>query len=122
QKSLLRHFHISYLAHTLLTFLLFFQKLTLTADVATIAFGSNIFSHGRNIFSRNNFSTYCCLYCNLKLLPWQQLLQFLAKFAAKFLRPAAVYQCTQRIYFVIIEQYIHFHNITIAVANWMIIK
>ena len=44
-KRLLRYFDITHLTHPFLTFLLFFQKLPLTGNIAAIAFGKNVFTH-----------------------------------------------------------------------------
>jgi len=55
QKRFLWHFHASYLAHALLTFLLLFQQLTLTGDVTTITLGSNVFAQGADGFAGDDF-------------------------------------------------------------------
>ena len=39
EESLLGHFHVTYLLHALLSFLLLFEQLALTAHVAAIALG-----------------------------------------------------------------------------------
>src|SRR6476469_1435183 len=73
KKCFLRHFYISNLPHALLTFFLFLEQFSFTADVTTITFCSNIFTHRADVFACNNFCTDRCLYCDLELLARQQL-------------------------------------------------
>jgi outer membrane protein OmpA-like peptidoglycan-associated protein len=55
-KGFLRNFHITYLTHSFLTFLLFLQEFALTADIPAVTFGKYILPHGFHRFTGNYFS------------------------------------------------------------------
>lgn len=65
-KSTLGNFNITHLAHALLTFLLFLQKLLLSGNITTITLGKDILSHGFDGLSCNNLAPHRCLNRNLK--------------------------------------------------------
>ncbi len=56
-KCFLRNLHVSYLAHPLLTFLLFLQKFSLPADVTAVALGKHVFSHSLYRLSCNDLTS-----------------------------------------------------------------
>src|SRR5882762_3014097 len=122
QESFLRYFYITDLAHTLLPFLLFFQQLTLTADVTAITFGRNILTQGADGFTCDDLGADGCLDGDLELLTWQQLFQLFAELSAEVRAPGAVDQGAERIHFIPVQKNIHFYDIAIPLPNGMIIK
>ena len=61
QEGFLRHFHKTNHLHLLLAFFLFFQEFPLAGDVAAIAFGHHVLSHGENIRTGDNLGADGCL-------------------------------------------------------------
>ena len=56
------------LTHALFTFLLLFQKLALTGDVAAVALGGHVLTDLADGFTGNDFGAYCCLDGDVELL------------------------------------------------------
>ena len=67
EESFLRHLHIAYLLHALLSLLLFFKELALTTHVTTVTLSSYILAYLLHCFSCNNFCTNSRLYGYVKL-------------------------------------------------------
>ena len=65
-EGFLRHFHITHLTHPLLAFLLLFQKLFLTADIAAIAFCKHVLAHRLDGFPGDNLAADCRLNRNFE--------------------------------------------------------
>ena len=78
KECFLGYFNRSDLLHSFLAFFLFFQQLTFTGDVASVAFGGNVLSHSLNGLSRYYFCAYGGLNGNVELLAWYKLLEFFA--------------------------------------------
>ena len=92
-ESRLRYFYIAHLAHTFLTFLLFFQQFTLTRNITTVTLRSYVFTYSTNVFAGNYLRSDSSLYGNLKLLAGDKLFKLLADFPSKFSCPVLVYKC-----------------------------
>lgn len=60
-KRFLRNLYVSDLAHSLLSFFLFFQQLFLTGNITAVALGKHVFSHCSDGFSCDDLASYCCL-------------------------------------------------------------
>src|SRR5438105_14126145 len=73
QECLLGDIYATDSLHALLAFLLFFQQLTLARDVAAIAFGEHVLSHGRDGFACVDFGSNRCLYVDFVNLSRYQL-------------------------------------------------
>src|SRR5690606_32026401 len=56
-KCRLRDLYVTYLAHSLLSFLLFLKKLAFTRDIASVTLGGNIFTHGFYRFPGNDLGS-----------------------------------------------------------------
>ena len=78
QESLLRHLHVADFLHFLLTTLLFFEQLTLTAHVAAVALGRHVFAQLLHRFAGDDFRADGRLDRNVKLLSGQEFFEFLA--------------------------------------------
>src|SRR5690554_6075213 len=122
QEGLLRDVHGSNLSHALLSFFLLFQQLALPADVSPIAFSSNVLAHGRYGFPGHDLLSDSRLYGNHELLPRQQLLKLSTELSPKILHSAAVDQRAESIYFLSVQQDIHFDDIADPIINGLIIK
>ena len=85
KKCFLRHFHISDLAHSFLTFFLFFQQFTFTADITTITFGGNIFTHGEMFSLATTLAPMAAWMAIWNCWRGNKFFQFFAKLAAKIL-------------------------------------
>ena len=94
EECLLWHLYITYLLHTLLATFLLLEKLTLTADIASIALRRDILTHTLDCLSRYYLGTDSSLDGYIKLLSWYQLLQLLTHSAAK--RDSIVDMCKGR--------------------------
>ena len=81
-EGLLRNLHVPHLAHPLLSFFLLLQKLLLAADIAAIALGQHIFSHGFDSLPRDDLAAYSRLNRDLKQMSWNFILQLLAHLPA----------------------------------------
>src|SRR6516164_6269198 len=84
QKSFLGNIDAPDALHAPLPFLLLFQQLALAADVASVALGDYVLSHGGHGFPGNDFGTDSRLDRNFKHLPWNQLAHL------RYQRPAAL--------------------------------
>lgn len=84
-EGTLRNFHLTYLAHTLLTLLLFFQQLPLSGDVTSVALGGYVFTDLAHCLSGNDLCTYGSLDCNVKLLAGDEFLELFADFSAELI-------------------------------------
>ena len=76
EEGLLWHFHIADLPHAFLAFFLFFQQLPFPADITTITFRGNIFSHCRDRFPCDHLCADRGLDRDLELLSWNKFFQF----------------------------------------------
>ena len=83
EESLLGHFHVTYLLHALLSFLLLFEQLALTAHVAAIALGCNVLAHLLHRLAGHNLGTDSCLNGNVELLAGNEFLKFLTHLATQ---------------------------------------
>ena len=78
QKSFLGNLHISYLLHALLTLLLFFEQLTLSAHISSIAFGQHVLAYLFHGLSCYNLGSYGSLNGYIKLLSGKEFLELFA--------------------------------------------
>ena len=67
-ERLLGKLHGAYAAHLLLAFLLLFEKLLFTGDIAAVALGKNVLAESLYGFAGDDFSAYGSLNRNLKKL------------------------------------------------------
>ena len=67
-EGALGHLDGANLAHALFAFLLLFQQLALTGDVAAVALGCHVFTHLANRFAGNDFCADGRLHGNVELL------------------------------------------------------
>ena len=104
EEGRLGHFHIANLAHTLFTSFLFFQQFALTGDIATVALGGHILTHGLNGLTRDDFGPNGSLDGYFKLLARNEFFQFLANTAAKSIGVVGMYQRRQCVNGITIQQ------------------
>ena len=71
----MRYLYIANLAHALLAFLLFLQKLPLTADITAVTLGKHILAHGFHRFPGNDLASDGSLDGNLKQVSGDFLLK-----------------------------------------------
>src|SRR5258708_7035174 len=74
QKRFLRNVHTPDSLHALLTFFLFFEELSLTGNVATVALGENVLTNGGDRFAGDDLRPNRRLDRDFKHLPGDQLL------------------------------------------------
>ena len=77
KECLLRHFDRADLFHAFLTLLLLFEELAFTRDVATVALRCHVLTHSLDGLTSDNLRTDSCLDSDVKLLTWNQFLEFL---------------------------------------------
>src|SRR3990172_73143 len=83
QEGFLRDIHAADALHALLALLLLFKELALAGDVAAITLGDYVLAHRRDIFARDDLGADGRLQAHFKLLPRDELLEFLdQRFAA----------------------------------------
>ncbi len=81
-ECFLGNLYVTYHFETFFAFFLFLQKFAFARNIATIAFGEYIFTHGFDCFASDDARTDCCLYWYLKKLPWYESTQFLDQLTA----------------------------------------
>ena len=86
EECLLGHLYPTDLLHALLALLLLLEELALTADIAAVALRSHILADGLNSLPRDDFRAYSSLYGDVKLLPRDELLEFLTHAAPELHR------------------------------------
>ena len=77
EESLLRHFHVANLLHSLLSALLLLEQFALTRHVAAIAFGRNVLAHLAHRFAGNDLGADGSLHGDLKHLARDVFLELL---------------------------------------------
>ena len=77
KECLLRHFHITDLLHTFFSFFLLLKQLTFTADITSVTFCRNVFTHRFDRFTSYNLSTDSGLNSYFKLLSRNEFFQLL---------------------------------------------
>ena len=122
EECLLRHFYVANLLHPLFALLLLFKQLSLSADVATIALGSHILTYTFNGFSRHNLGTDSSLNSDVKLLPWNEFLEFFAHSSAEGNGIVLMGECRKSVHRFTIEQDIEFGKFGRSETIYMIIK
>ena len=118
----MRNLYLTELAHLLFTFFLFFQQLTLPADVTTVTFGGNVLPQCGNRLPGNDLRPDGGLNGNGKLLTWQQFLKALTDLTSKCFRLFPVYQRRQGIDVFTVQFDIQFHQIRLAVVVHLVVK
>ena len=106
KESFLRHFNISYLLHTLLSFLLFLKEFAFTAHITSITFCRNILSDTLDCISCHDLCADCSLYGYIKLLAWYQVFQLFTHLTSYGHGIVLMRQCGQSINWFAIEQYV----------------
>ena len=91
------HFHRAHLTHTLFPFFLLFKQLTLTGNVAAVAFCKYVLTHSLNRFTGNNFTAHRRLYGDFKQLTGNCILQVFAKGSTAFVSAPFKYDDGQRV-------------------------
>ena len=82
-KRFLRNLYVSDLAHSLLSFFLFFQQLFLTGNITAVALGKHVFSHCSDGLSCDDLASHCCLDRDAMENVTNLELEMLAEAAAK---------------------------------------
>jgi hypothetical protein len=72
EEGFLGHFHVADLAHTFLSFFLFFEEFPLPCDVAAVTFGGDVFPDGLNGFAGDDLGANGRLYGDIELLARNQ--------------------------------------------------
>src|SRR5208283_5143704 len=96
QESLLRNFDPAYLFHPLLAFLLLFEQLSFSRDVAAVALGGDVFAQRLHGFPRDNLGADPGLNRNFEHLAWNQLAHFFAQRPAPFVGLVAMHDNRKR--------------------------
>lgn len=109
-------------ASSFLTSLLLFKQLAFTAYVTSITFCSNILTNCLYCFAGNNLSPDSRLNGNIKLLPWNQVFQFLAHPASQLVGVIKVSQGRKRIHRFAIQQNIQLYQFGRTESVCMIVK
>ena len=109
-KCFLRNLYITNLTHTLLSFFLFFKKLSLTADITTVTFCKHIFSHCSYSLTGNNLPTNSRLNRDFKELSWDLFFKLLAHLSSTFICSICMDDKGKSVYFFFIDQNIQFHK------------
>src|SRR4029079_6392043 len=108
-KSLLRNVNLPDAFHPFLAFLLFLQKLSLTRNIAAVAFRSYIFSQRRNALTRNNFSANSCLDRHSIELSRDPFLWFRRQLTSPRLRTIFVHDHRKRIDRLTVNEKVQLH-------------
>src|SRR2546429_3983565 len=82
QKGFLRNVDPAHTLHPLLSFLLFFQELSLARDISSITFGNDVLFHGPYRFTSNDLASDGGLYGDFEELARNQLFHLLNERAA----------------------------------------
>ena len=106
----MRNFHVTYLLHALLPFLLFFEQLALTGDVPTVALGRYIFPDCLYSLPGNNLGPDRRLYGDIELLSGDQFFQLLTHPASERLCVVGMGECGKCIHRLSVEQDIELHQ------------
>ena len=114
--------YIANLFHALLTLLLFFKQFALTADITSVALGSNVFANLLNGFASDNFGSDGSLNSYIKLLTGQKVLELLTHSTAKSDGIVGMSKCGEGIDGLAIEQNVEFDQIGTSEAGDMIIE
>ena len=121
-ECLLRDLYIADLAHTFFTFLLFFQKLSLTGDITAIAFGQYILAHCLDRLSGNYLAADGCLNRDFKQVARDFIFKLLAHLSAPLVSRIRKYDKGQRIHLFTVDQDIQLDKIALLIAKKLIIK
>src|SRR5579864_7905181 len=90
QEGLLGDIDAANTLHAFLAFFLLFEQLTLARDVAPVALGQNVLTHGGDGFAGDHLGPDRRLDCDLKHLAWDQFLHLRRQRAAAVVGEVAV--------------------------------
>ena len=113
---------ITYLTHTLLSLLLFLQKLSLSSHVTAVALGSHILTHLADSFPGNDFRSDRSLDGDIELLTRDQVLELQAYLSAEIIGTVLMDKRGQRICRITIEQNIELDQLGRTINLYMIVK
>ena len=103
-KRALRHLDSTYLAHPLLSLLLFLEQFPLPGDVASVTLGSHILPDSLDRFPRNNLRPDCRLDSDVELLSRNQLFKLLADLPPEIICMVDMDKARQRICRLTVQQ------------------
>ena len=89
---------------SLLTFLLFFQKLLLTADITAVALGKYVLTHGSYCLTGNDLASDSCLDRNFKKLSRNLFFELLTHLSSSLISTSRKYNKGKSIHFFFVDQ------------------
>src|SRR6266851_1336888 len=107
--------------HPSLAFLLLFQQLAFTRDVAAVALGKHVFPYRRNRLAGNHLAADRCLQRHLEHLTRDDRLQLLDKFAALNLRLAAMRDERQSVDWFARDQDVELDQVAFAKTDHLVV-
>src|SRR5699024_2936234 len=110
------------LAHPLLSFLLFFQQLSLTGNITAVTLGKYIFPQRLYCLSGNDLASDCRLNRNLKKLSWDFFFQLFAHLSASVIGRTGEHNKGQCVYFFFIHQNVQLHQVALLISKHLIVK
>src|SRR5690606_3613426 len=122
KKCLLWNLHISYLAHSFLSFFLFLEQLSFSGDVTTVAFCRNIFSQCPHRFPCNYFGADTSLNGDFELLSGNQFTHFQADSFSEIKRVIPVNERRKCIHLIAIEHDVELYKVRYLIPDWEIVK
>ena len=118
----LGHFHIAYLAHTLLALLLLLQQLALTGDISSVALCQHILAHGLDRLAGDDLGPDGGLNGYLELLTRNQVLKLLAYTPAEIIGPVPVNKRRQSVHGLAVEQDVQLDQVGPLIADDMVVE
>ena len=110
-EGFLRDLYITDLTHSLLTFLLFFQKLLLTGNIAAVTFCKHIFSHGSDRLSGNDLASYSRLDWNLEQMTRNLIFELLAHLPSALISGILMHDEGKCIHLFLVDQDVQLHQL-----------
>ena len=108
--------------HFLLAFLLLLQQLLLSGDVAAVALGQHVLSHGLDGLPGDDLAADGCLDRDLKQLAGNVLLQLFADLPGPAVRLFPVNDEAQGVYLVPVEEQVHLHQVAPFIALQLVVQ
>ncbi len=121
-ESLLGHVNAPNGLHTFLAFLLLFQQLALTRDIAAVTLSQHVFAQGFNRFSGDDASAHCGLHGDLKLLPGDEFLQALGHALSVGVSGILMDDGTESINAFTVEKNVNLHQVSGLLAGLVVIQ
>ena len=121
-EGALRNFDGTDLAHPLLSLLLFLEKFSLTGDITSVTFRSNVLAHSLDCLSSDDLCSDCSLDGNIELLSRDEFLQLLAHLASEVVGMISMDKGRERIGRITIKEDIKLHKLSLLESYNMLIE